>query len=156
MMKQKAFPAQKYRTHVADGLAHLLADTYVLYLKTQNFHWNVTGPNFAEYHKLFEAQYQQLADATDLIAERLRALNVIAPASFSQYQMLTSIKEADGSISAASMVGELLHDHELMGKQLNKMLEWAQKEKDEVTLDLFIQRKSEHDKNAWMLRSLLE
>ncbi len=155
-MKQKVLPAQKYRSHVADGLAHLLADTYVLYLKTQNFHWNVTGPHFAEYHKLFEAQYEQLADATDLIAERLRALNIIAPASFSQFLMLTSIKEADGNIKAEAMIGELLHDHELMGRQIDKMIEWAQKEKDEVTMDLFIQRKTEHDKTAWMLRSLLE
>lgn len=155
-MKQKVFPAQKYRSHVADGLAHLLADTYVLYLKTQNFHWNVRGPHFAEYHKLFEAQYEQLATATDLIAERLRALNVLAPASFSQFLMLTSLKEADGNKSAEAMIQELLHDHELMGAQFGKLFEWAQKEKDEVTLDLFIQRKTEHDKIAWMLRSLLE
>jgi len=155
-MKQKQFPAQKYRTHVADSLAHLLADTYVLYLKTQNFHWNVTGPHFSEYHKLFEEQYQQLAGATDVIAERLRALDIIAPASFSQFLMLTSIKEAEGDLPAQSMIQKLLYDHELIAKQLTKMFVWAQKENDEVTLDLFIQRKTEHDKTAWMLRSLLE
>lgn len=154
-MKQKLLTAQKIHNPIIDGLSHLLADTYVLYLKTQNYHWNITGPHFAEYHLLLEKQYQALAEAADIIAERMRALNVLAPASFTQYSMLTSLKEGRSDNSASAMIKDLLHDHELIAKQLAKLFETTEKEKDEVTLDMLIQRKAEHDKTAWMLRSLL-
>jgi starvation-inducible DNA-binding protein len=155
-MKQKALPVRKNHTHITDGLAHLLADTYTLYLKTQNFHWNVTGPHFHDLHLFFEAEYKLLADATDVIAERLRALGEFAPASFSKFLMLTSLQEAKHPLSAHQMIKELLHDHETIASHLSKLFETADKQGDQVTLDLFIERKNAHDKSAWMLRSMLK
>ena len=140
---------------VIDGLSLLLADTYILYLKTQNFHWNVTGPHFPELHKLFEEQYKQLADAIDEIAERIRALKAPAPASFTQFQKLTSLEEADNVLDAEEMLGELLGDHEIIAKNINNLFEVMHDCQDEVTLDLLIERKTDHDKTAWMLRSTL-
>lgn len=154
-MKQSTMNHQKTHKQVIDGLSHLLADTYVLYLKTQNFHWNVEGPNFIAYHKLFEEQYLALAGATDLIAERIRALGALAPASFKKFSMLTSLDEAGSHLSAEDMIKELLKDHETISKQFEKLFAAAQKCKDEATLDLYIERKREHDKIAWMLRSTL-
>lgn len=155
-MKHKVAVMHKHSDQVIDGLSHLLADTYVLYLKTQNFHWNVTGPHFREYHKLFEEQYKALAEATDLIAERIRALNAPAPASFAKFLMLTSLNEAGHMLVANKMIKDLLHDHELVAKNITKAFVIAEKTDDQVTLDLLIQRKTEHDKFAWMLRSTLE
>lgn len=140
---------------MADGLAHLLADTYILYVKTQNFHWNVTGAFFFSFHKMFEEQYDQLADAVDTIAERMRALKVIAPASLGEFLALTSLEEADGNHTADEMIGELLHDHEKLAQNITTLFGVAQYAGDEVTLDMLIQRKTEHEKTAWMLRSTL-
>lgn len=155
-MKNKTSAAHKKNPQLIDSLAHLLADTYHLYLKTQNFHWNVRGPHFFEYHKMFEEQYQQLADATDKIAERMRALREPAPASFSKFLQLTSLAEAGHNLSAKEMLEEALADHEAIAKTIAGLFEIAEECGDEVTLDLFIERKTEHDKTAWMLRSLLE
>jgi len=154
-MKNSTVSAKKKSTQLIDGLAHLLADTYMIYLKTQNFHWNVEGPNFHSYHKMFEEQYQQLAEATDVLAERMRALKVPAPASFSKFLQLTSLEEAGQHLSAQEMVRTLLHDHEIIAKEINGLFAVAEECGDEVTMDLFIQRKTEHDKTAWMLRSIL-
>lgn len=140
---------------VIDGLSHLLADTYLLYLKTQNFHWNIISPNFPSYHKLLEEQYEALAEATDILAERIRALNAKAPASFSEYLKLTSLKEAHGNLDAEAMLKALLGDHIAIGTTLTNLFEIIENAGDEVTLDLLIQRKAEHDKVAWMLRSTL-
>lgn len=146
----------KNGSNIIDGLSCLLADTYLLYLKTQNFHWNVTGPHFISLHHLFETQYEQLADAVDLLAERIRALQAPAPASFSEFLKLTSLEEADTGLSAEDMLSALLNDHETMAAACNRMIQAAEEEGDEVTVDMLIERKTEHDKTAWMLRSTLE
>lgn len=152
--KKPAQPVNK-TVSMADGLAHLLADTYVLYVKTQNFHWNVTGAFFYSFHKMFEEQYEQLADAVDTIAERMRALMVVAPASLSEFLALTSLEEADGHLTADEMIDELLNDHEKMVENIAVLFGIAQAASDEVTLDMLIERKTEHEKTAWMLRSTL-
>ena len=138
---------------IADGLAKLLADTYTLYLKTQNFHWNVTGPHFHSLHKMFEEEYVELAAAVDEIAERIRALGVRAPASFAEFLQLTSVTEETATPSANDMVKKLLNDHEIVIKHIEKLMPEAQKAGDEATLDLLITRTEIHQKTAWMLRS---
>ncbi|TAK75645.1 MAG: DNA starvation/stationary phase protection protein [Gammaproteobacteria bacterium] len=140
---------------VVDGLSHLLADTYVLYVKTQNFHWNIRGPHFFDYHKMLEAQYEALAEATDVLAERIRALQALAPASMGQFLKLTSLKEAGNDLKAEVMIKLLLADHEAVGKMIEGLFLVVEKSGDEVTMDLLIQRKTEHDKMAWMLRSIV-
>lgn len=140
---------------MTDGLSQLLANTYVLNVKTQNFHWNVTGSHFYSYHKMFDEQYSELAAATDQIAERIRSLQAFAPASLSAFLKLTSLKESDHPLDANAMVKELLSSHEAVIKNILELFEIAKECNDEVTLDLLIQRKSEHDKTAWMLRSIL-
>ena len=152
----KTSSTHKKDAQIIDGLAHLLADTYLLYLKTQNFHWNVTGPHFFPYHKMFEEQYQQLAEAVDLLAERMRALKVVTPASFTKFLQLTSLDEPGHNLTAEEMLQALLVDHGTIAKNIEKLFAVAEACNDEVTLDLFIQRKSEHDKTAWMLESTLE
>lgn len=157
-MKSKKKASKKNGRHqnpVAEGLVRLLADTYVLYVKTQNFHWNVVGPHFFAYHKAFEEQYEQLADAVDVIAERIRALNEQTPASMSDFLSLTSLDEAEERLEVKEMVKMLLEDHEMIADILTELFEIAEENNDEVTLDLLIQRKTEHDKTAWMLRSAL-
>jgi starvation-inducible DNA-binding protein len=154
-MKNNVTTLTKKNTQVIDGLAQLLADSYLLYLKTQNFHWNVTGENFVSLHKLFEEQYLALAAAVDEIAERMRALHTWAPGSFSQFLKLASLEESQGHLSADKMVRALLHDHECIAKTIASLFPMLEESNDEVTLDLFIARKSEHDKTAWMLRSIL-
>lgn len=137
---------------IADELKHFLADTYALYIKTQNFHWNVEGPHFFSLHKMFEEQYQELAGAVDEIAERIRSLGVIAPGSLSQFMQLTSIKDEKGSLSADKMVSHLMKDHEALSQSALQMIVKAQKAHDEGTVDLLIERSKVHDKAAWMLR----
>jgi starvation-inducible DNA-binding protein len=142
---------------VADELTHLLADTYALYLKTQNFHWNVTGPLFPQLHLLFESQYEELAEAVDVIAERIRALGSFAPASFSEFQKLSSLKEATGAHpSAEQMVKTLLKDHETISQHLHIIFEKAEQANDQGTLDMITERMRAHEKTAWMLRSSVE
>src|SRR3990167_5967636 len=113
-------------TKLIDGLAHLLADTYVLYLKTQNFHWNVTGLNFHSYHKMFEHQYEELAEAVDTIAERIRSMRAWAPASFKEFLALTSLKESAKNLDSDTMLKTLLSDHEHIASNLNKLFKLAQ------------------------------
>lgn len=144
--------------NIIRALSELLADTYLLYLKTQNFHWNVESPNFYALHKFFEEQYEALAEAVDILAERIRALKAPSPASFKEFLALTTLseQEAKKSLNAEGMIDRLLADHEKIGKNIEKYFAIAEKDGDEVTLDLFIQRKTEHDKFAWMLRSTLK
>ncbi|OGT44593.1 MAG: hypothetical protein A3F42_05695 [Gammaproteobacteria bacterium RIFCSPHIGHO2_12_FULL_37_34] len=139
-----------------DGLSHLLADTYILYVNTQNCHWNVVGPQFFSFHKMFEEQYQALANATDDIAERLRALKVFAPASLHAFLKLASIKGIEDHLNAEKMLRKLFADHTSLAESIFKLFGIAEQCGDEVTLDLLIQRKTAHDKTAWMLRSSLE
>jgi len=144
------------RKAIADGLSHLLADTYTLYLKTHNFHWNVKGPMFQTLHLMFETQYNELALAVDLIAERIRALGHPAPGSYSDYAKLSSIKEAKGVPGATKMIAELVAGQEAVARTARKVFPLAEHANDEPTADLLTQRLQVHEKTAWMLRSLLE
>lgn len=144
------------RTEVAKTLSNLLANTYVLYLKTQNFHWNVTGPMFQPLHALFESQYTALAEAVDQIAERIRALGEFAPASLSQYLAMSLIQEEDDIPSAEGMVAQLLEDHETIVRAMRDTFDVIDDANDEVTADLFVQRMTYHEKTAWMLRAIVE
>jgi starvation-inducible DNA-binding protein len=148
--------SEKDREKIGDGLSRLLADSYTLYLKTHNFHWNVTGPMFQTLHLMFEAQYTELATAVDLIAERIRSLGEHAPGSYAEFGKLTSLKEADGVPSAKEMVRQLVQGHEAVAKSARSVFPAAEKAHDEATADLLTQRIQLHEKTAWMLRSLLE
>lgn len=143
------------RKAIAKGLSTLLADTYTLYLKTHNFHWNVTGPMFNTLHLMFEGQYNEMALAVDLIAERIRALGVYAPGSYSAFAKLTSIKEAEDVPKAEDMIRQLVLGHETVAATARKLVETADAANDQPTLDLLTQRMQLHEKTAWMLRSLL-
>jgi starvation-inducible DNA-binding protein len=144
------------RQALSEGLSHLLADTYALYLKTQSFHWNVTGPMFQALHVMFENQYHELADATDVIAERIRALGHPAPASFSQFSELTTIDEETGVPEAREMIRQAVLGHEAVVRTARSVLASAESNHDEVTVDLLTERMQVHEKTAWMLRSLLQ
>ncbi len=146
---------EKDREKIANGLKHLLADTYILYLKTHNFHWNVTGPMFNTLHLMFEGQYDELALAVDLIAERIRALGVFAPGSFAQFKELATVKEETGTPPAVEMISQLAKDNETLSKTAREVLPLSGKVDDEPTNDLLTQRMQVHEKNAWMLRSLI-
>ncbi len=147
---------EKDRAEIADGLARLLADTYTLYLKTHNFHWNVTGPMFQTLHLMFEQQYNELALAVDLIAERIRALGFPAPGSYREFGKLTSIAESEGVASAKEMIRQLVEGQEAVVRTARSVFPIAEKSNDQPTADLLTQRMQLHEKNAWMLRSLLE
>ncbi len=147
---------QKDRKKIADGLSHLLADTYTLYLKTHNFHWNVTGPMFNTLHTMFETQYTELAVAVDDIAERIRALGFPAPGTYREYAKLTSISEPEGVPDWKGMVEQLVEGHEAVVKTARKIFPLAGSASDEPSADLLTQRMQLHEKTAWMLRSLLE
>lgn len=144
---------QSSREAIAEGLARLLADTYTLYLKTHNFHWNVTGPQFNSLHAMFESQYTELAMAVDELAERIRALGVYAPGSYAAYAKLTSIKEAEDIPVANDMVSQLAVDHETVVRTAREVFPLADEANDESTADLLTQRMQLHEKTAWMLRS---
>lgn len=146
---------EKDREAVSQELSKLLADTYSLYLKTHNFHWNVTGPQFQALHTLFETQYNELALAVDEIAERIRALGFLAPATYSEFGRLTSIAEEDGSRNAESMVQSLIKAHETVVRTSRAVLRVADKAGDDVSVDLATTRMQVHEKTAWMLRSML-
>ena len=148
--------SEKNREDIAKGLSHFLADTYTLYLKTHNYHWNVTGPMFQTLHIMFEGQYTELATAVDLVAERIRALGVKAPGSYQDFSKLTSIKEIVGDQNAHQMIADLVHCHEQVIKTARGLFPMVQECHDEPTADLLTQRLQTHEKTAWMLRSLLE
>lgn len=144
------------REQIANGLSHLLADTYTLYLKTHNFHWNVTGPMFQTLHLMFETQYTELAVAVDLIAERIRSLGFPAPGTYSQYAKLSSISETEGVPKAQEMIRILVEGQEAVVRTARSIYSVAEQANDEATADLLTQRIQLHEKTAWMLRSLLE
>jgi starvation-inducible DNA-binding protein len=144
------------RKAIAEGLSRLLADSYSLYLKTHNFHWNVTGPMFNTLHLMFEQQYTELALAVDLIAERIRALGFPAPGSYSEYAKLSSVPDAVGVVSANEMISQLVDGQETVVRTARSVFPLTDKVNDEPTADLLTQRMQIHEKNAWMLRSLLE
>jgi starvation-inducible DNA-binding protein len=141
---------------VIDSLRKLLADSYTLYLKTHNFHWNVTGPMFTTLHTLFEQEYTELALAVDEIAERIRALGAPSPGSYAEFGRLTRVKEAEGVPTAIEMVRQLVHDQVLIGQAAQAVIKAAERAGDDATADLGVRRTQVHEKNAWMLRSHLE
>ncbi len=145
------------RAAIAGGLSHLLADTYTLYLTTHNFHWNVTGPMFNTLHLMFMAQYTELWNAVDPVAERIRSLGHAAPGSYAQFSALASIKDAPAAPpKALEMVRILVEGHEAVARTARGMFPLADKAGDEPTADLLTQRLTVHEQTAWMLRSLLE
>ena len=143
------------REAIAGGLARVLADSYTLYLKTHNYHWNVTGPMFSTLHLMFETQYTELALAVDEIAERIRALGHPAPGSYREYAGLTSIEEDTDAPDAESMIRRLVAGQEAVVRTARQVFLLADEAHDEPTADLLTQRMQVHEKNAWMLRSLL-
>lgn len=146
----------KKTTPVEQALIRLLADSYTLYLKTQNFHWNVTGPMFTTLHTLFETQYTDLAMAVDEIAERVRALGAPVPGSFSEFAAIGGVKESVGPVTATAMIEQLVKDQALVAASARKVIEAAEPAADFASADLGTRRMDVHDKNAWMLRSHLE
>lgn len=144
------------RLAIAAGLGKLLADSYTLYLKTHNFHWNVTGPQFNTLHQMFETQYTELALAVDEIAERIRSLGEKAPGSFREFAELSSIEEASGEPSAGEMLQQLLAGQEAVVRTARAALPLADDAHDDPTADLLTQRIQAHEKTAWMLRSMLD
>lgn len=143
------------RKDIAQGLSRLLADTYSLYLKTHNFHWNVTGPMFNTLHLMFETQYTEMWAATDIIAERIRSLDEFAPGTYSEFGRLSSVPETKGVPAARDMIAQLLEGHEAVIRTARSIIPAAEAGQDEATLDLLTQRIQLHEKTAWMLRSLL-
>lgn len=146
---------EKDRREIAQGLSNLLADTYTLYLKTHNFHWNVTGPMFRTLHLMFEEQYTELALAVDLIAERIRAIGFPAPGTYKEFAKLSSISEEDGVPSAEDMIRKLVEGQEAVVRTARSLFLVLEGSHDEPTADLLTQRMQVHEKTAWMLRSLL-
>jgi starvation-inducible DNA-binding protein len=146
---------EKDRTEIAKGLSKLLADTFTLYLKTHNFHWNVTGPMFRTLHVMFEEQYNELWTAVDLLAERIRALGVFAPATYKEFERLASIKEENGIPAATDMIRLLVEGHETAARTARIAFTVAEEASDAPTADLLTERMQVHEKTAWMLRSLL-
>jgi len=144
------------RSAIAQGLSRLLADSYTLYLKTHNYHWNVTGPMFNTLHLMFEQQYTELAAAVDLIAERIRALGHAAPGSYKAYAKMTDIAEEDGAPNAQEMIRQLVAGQEAVVRTARSIFPAVEAASDEPTADLLTQRMQVHEKNAWMLRSMLE
>ncbi|MEO0456571.1 MAG: Dps family protein [Cyanobacteria bacterium P01_A01_bin.114] len=144
------------RKDIAEGLSRLLADTYTLYLKTHNFHWNVTGPMFNTLHLMFEGQYNELALAVDAVAERIRALGFPAPGTYAEYAELSSISETQGVPTAEEMIKLLVEGQEAVVRTARSIFPVVDKANDEPTADLLTQRMQIHEKTAWMLRSLLQ
>ena len=152
-------PSAKDRKTVAEGLSKVLADSYAVYLKTHGYHWNVRGPEFFALHNLLEQQYREQWEALDEIAERIRALGFNAPGSYAEFVKLSSIKEEPGATEAADwreMVRQLVVGNEAVCRSARKVLDVADDADDEPTEDLMTQRLQVHEKNAWMLRSLLQ
>ena len=148
--------AAKDRQVIADGLSRLLADSYTLYLQSHNFHWNVTGPMFQTLHVLFMDHYTEQWNALDLIAERIRSLGVPAPGTYKEFVQLASIKEVEGTPSAKGMIRILVAGQEAVARTARSAFKAAEAANDQPTCDLLTQRMQVHEKNAWMLRSLLE
>ncbi len=147
-------PADKL-AGITEGLSRLLADTYTLYLKTHNYHWNVTGPQFNTLHQMFMTQYTELGLAVDEIAERIRALGAFAPGSYSAFSALATVQEASGVPSADHMVANLAADQATVVRTARAVFPLADAAGDEPTADLLTQRMQVHEKTAWMLRAMI-
>lgn len=136
-------------------LINFLASTYTLYLKTQNFHWNVTGPHFISLHAFLDQQYKELAEAIDTIAEQIRALDTFVPANFNNFQKLSKISDATENLSAVEMLKILLEDHQALHTEMQRLTNVCEKAADLATQDLIIERLRSHEKTIWILKSLL-
>ena len=147
--------SEQRRSEIAEGLSRVLADSYTLYLKTHNYHWNVTGPQFNTLHSMFEEQYSELAEAVDEIAERIRALGMPAPGSYKAFAELSSIEEETGQPDAEEMIRRLVRGQETVVRTAREIFPVVDQANDEPTADLLTQRMQIHEKNAWMLRSML-
>ena len=143
-------------TNLVEALRVLLADSYTLQLKTQNYHWNVTGPHFFALHNLFEEQYSELFEANDEIAERIRAIGHKAPGSYTAFADLANVKEDTGEPDAMTMVKNLAKDHEQLAKTASALIKAAEAANDEVSVDIGVQRQTVHEKAGWMLKAHLE
>lgn len=154
-MSTSTLSSQSVRQQISQTLSQLLADSYVLYVKTQNFHWNIVDPRFHSLHEMFEEQYRQLAKAVDEMAERIRMLENKAPGSMRQFLALTSLSESDGNLLGEKMLEELLDNHEQIVDWIRPRIEEIVALGDQGTADLLIQRLRYHEKTAWMLRSHL-
>ncbi|MFA5824421.1 MAG: Dps family protein [Gallionellaceae bacterium] len=148
--------SEKDRKKIADGLGRMLADSYTLYLKTHNFHWNVTGPMFQTLHLMFMTQYNEIWMAVDMVAERIRALGYPAPGTYKEFAALTSIEDSKGVPNAKEMIRQLVAGQEAVVRTARAVLPIAEKAGDQPTVDLLSARMQVHEQNAWMLRSLLE
>lgn len=148
--------SEKDRKKIVEGLARMQADTYTLYLKTHNFHWNVTGPMFQTLHLMFQTQYNEIWLAVDVIAERIRALGFPAPGSYTEFAALTEIKDSKGVPSAKEMIRQLVDGQETVVRTARAVFPIAEAAGDQPTADVLTQRMTVHEQNAWMLRSLLE
>ena len=148
--------SEKDRKKIVEGLARMQADTYTLYLKTHNFHWNVTGPMFQTLHLMFQTQYNEIWLAVDVIAERIRALGFPAPGSYTEFAALTEIKDSKGVPSAKEMIRQLVDGQETVVRTARAVFPIAEAAGDQPTADVLTQRMAVHEQNAWMLRSLLE
>ena len=155
-MKVEIGISDEDRVAIAAGLSRLLADSYTLYLKTHNYHWNVTGPQFNTLHSMFELQYTELALAVDVIAERIRALGIAAPGSYSEFAELARVEEASGGETADEMIRQLVIGQQTVVRTAREVFPIAAEANDEPTADLLTQRMQVHEKTAWMLRSMLE
>lgn len=144
------------RKKIAEGLAHVLADTYTLYLKTHHYHWNVKGPHFNTLHTMFEEQYRDLWAATDELAERIRALGEYAPGTYAEFSKLTEIQEDNSVPTAKQMIANLVKGHETVTRVARKVADTADEADDQATADLLTARMAANEKYAWMLRSMLE
>jgi starvation-inducible DNA-binding protein len=140
-------------SQIAQNLSQLLADTYILYIKTQNFHWNVVDPRFYSLHKFFEGQYEELEEAIDTIAERIRALGVRSPGSMREFLEIGTLTEAEGDLTGDQMIHQLVDDNEKIANFIRPHIQAFQKAGDEGSADLLIERLRAHEKTAWMLRS---
>lgn len=141
---------------LAQELTTFLASTYALYLKTQNFHWNVTGPHFISLHAFLDSQYKELAEAIDTIAEQIRALDAFVPATFSDFQTLSKILDAQNNLNASQMLTILLEDHQSLHVTMKRLTQICDNVSDLATQDLIIERMRSHEKTIWILKSLLK
>ncbi len=146
----------KDRAAISEALSKVLADSFVLYLKTHNYHWNVTGPMFQTLHMMFMGQYTELWNALDEIAERIRSLGFPAPGTFKEFIKLSSMKEQEGVMSADGMIRELIAGQDAVTRACRSALKVAEKADDQPSVDIMVQRLQIHEKNAWMLRSLID
>ncbi|MEA5097516.1 MAG: Dps family protein [Burkholderiaceae bacterium] len=146
----------KDRAAISESLSKVLADSFVLYLKTHNYHWNVTGPMFQTLHIMFMDQYTELWNALDQIAERIRSLGFPAPGTFKEFARLSSLKESEGTLNADGMIRDIIAGQDAVTRSARLALKIAEKADDQPTVDILVQRLQIHEKNAWMLRSLID